>query len=51
MLTTIAQTIVVRKPICPTFIHDDTTRLIIISICIPIILYGYFIIFRSFNAK
>lgn len=42
---------VVRKPICPTFVHDDTTRLIILSVSIPILLYMYVLIFRYFCAK
>ena len=41
-------TIIVRRPICPTFVHDDTTRIIILLICIPILLLAHYFIFRYF---
>lgn len=47
----LAQTItIVRKPICPTFVHDDTTRLIIFLVAIPILIGIHWAIIRYFNA-
>lgn len=36
----IAQSLsIVKKPICPTFVHDDLTRLIIIGVLLPVVLF------------
>lgn len=40
-----------RRPICPTFIHDDQTRLIILLVSLPILIGLHWIILRYFNAE
>jgi hypothetical protein len=40
---------IVRKPICPTYIHDDTTRLLIFIISAIICIYLYYKIFIYLN--
>jgi hypothetical protein len=39
----------IRKPICPTFIHDDFTRISVLIISITICLYILFKIMRYYG--
>lgn len=39
----------VNKPICPTLIHDDTTRLILCFILIPVLFYISYRIIKNFD--
>lgn len=39
----------IRKPICPTFIHDDTTRIIVFIIAIIICFYLFIKQMRYYN--
>jgi hypothetical protein len=41
----------VRKPICPTFIHDDQTRIIVLLVALPILIAIHWGILRYFNVK
>lgn len=40
---------IVRKPICPTFVHDETTRIIICTIGIIIGVFYIYKIMVYFN--
>lgn len=40
---------IVRKPICPTFVHDETTRIIICTIGIIIGVFCIYKIMVYFN--
>jgi hypothetical protein len=42
---------IVRKPICPTFIHDDQTRIIVLLVSLPILIGIHWGILRYFNVK
>jgi hypothetical protein len=47
----IAQVSIVRRPICPTFIHDDTSRILISIIGIIICLIIFVKLFRSISKE
>jgi hypothetical protein len=48
--STIAQTLtIVKKPICPTFVHDDITRTLISVTGLIICGYFYYKMFRYIN--
>jgi hypothetical protein len=40
-----------RRPICPTFVHDDNTRLIILLLSLPILIAIHWAILRYFNVR
>lgn len=39
----------VRRPICPTLIHDETTRLVVCVVGIVVCLYVLYRVMRRFN--
>lgn len=39
----------VNKPICPTLIHDDATRLLVIWILLPITIYILYRILKYYD--
>ena len=39
----------VKKPICPTFIHDDPSRIVICAVGILLCASALYFIMRSFN--
>lgn len=45
------QTSVVRRPICPTFVHDDTTRVVICVVGIVLCLWANYRILKYFNGN
>ena len=40
---------IVNRPICPTFVHDDTTRLVIILTILPLSLLALYRIMRYYD--
>lgn len=40
---------ITKKPICPTHIHDDPTRIVIFAVGIVMCLVGLYYIMRYFN--
>lgn len=45
------QTSIVRRPICPTFVHDETTRVVICVVGIILCLLAHYRIIRYFNGN
>jgi hypothetical protein len=39
----------VNKPLCPTFLHDDSSRLVAVGILLPIICYVIYKILKYYN--
>lgn len=44
------QTSIVRRPLCPTFVHDETTRVVICVVGIVLCLYANYKILKYFNS-
>lgn len=41
----------VKRPICPTFVHDDTTRLVICVVGVILCSYLHYRILRYLNSN
>jgi len=40
---------IVKRPICPTFVHDDTTRMVICVVGTLLCIYLHYRILKYFN--
>lgn len=42
---------VVNRPLCPTLIHDDTTRLVVVVVLMALSLYALYRVGKYFNGN
>lgn len=48
MIGLIAET-VVKRPLCPTLIHDDTTRMVVMAVGLLVCIYAIYRVMRYFD--